>query len=77
MSKTLRLLEAYERYAYSGGFGNDWLSDVGEGFKFFIEFCDKNEIKPTVPRFMRWIESRIADKNHAATAKEMAKEEQP
>ena len=74
MNKTLAILEAYEQYAYSGGFGLDWLADVGEGFKFFVAFCDASGIKPTIPRFMRWIETRIADKKHAETAKEMAKE---
>ena len=68
------LLEAYERYAYSGGFGEDWLVDIGEGFKFFIQYCEDGGITPTIPRFMRWIENRIADKQHAETAKEMAKE---
>lgn len=77
MSKTLRLLEAYEQYAYDGGFGEDWLVDVGEGFKFFIRFCDASGIKPTIPRFMRWIKTRIADKEHAEFAEKSAKEEQP
>ena len=68
------LLEAYENYAYRGGFGEDWLVDIGEGFKFFIQFCEESGIEPTIPRFMRWIENRIADKEHATAAKETAKE---
>ena len=73
MSRTLRLLESYEQYAYSGGFGEDWLVDVGEGFKFFVQFCDNAGITPTIPRFMRWIETRIADKEHAEFAKKQSR----
>ena len=34
-------LERYEQVAYEGGYGADWLADVGEGVKFYAMMCER------------------------------------
>lgn len=54
--RLLEKLERYEQDAYNGGYGEDWLIDVGEGFKFYIRDCtDKNE-KATIKGFEKYID---------------------
>ena len=57
MSKRLlEKLEKYEQAAYDGGYGEDWLVDIGEGFKFYVRDCvDKNE-KVTIKGFEKHID---------------------
>ena len=59
----LNKLEKYEQTAYSGGFGEDWLIDVGEGFKFYIQECvDKNK-RATIKGFAEKLE-KMHNKTH-------------
>lgn len=37
--RLLDKLKIYEHRAYSGGFGADWLEEIGEGFRHYIEKC--------------------------------------
>jgi hypothetical protein len=62
MSKRLLdKLEKYEQEAYDCAFGNDWLENVGEGFKFYIKYCVNNNVKPSIKGFERYIDD-LADK---------------
>ena len=55
--KLLDKLEKYEQEAYSGGYGSDWLEQIGEGFKFYIENCCGKNIRPTIKGFERYIDN--------------------
>lgn len=55
-------LEKYEQDAYDGGFGSDWLSDVGEGFKFFLEKCVKEGRHATIKGFENYIDNLAKEK---------------
>ncbi|GED55772.1 hypothetical protein EDM54_24180 [Brevibacillus borstelensis] len=57
MSKQLlEKLERYEQDAYSGGYGADWLAEVGEGFKDYIGWCVENKKRPSIKGFEEWID---------------------
>lgn len=58
--KLLRKLESYEQKAYDGGFGSDWLSEIGEGFKFYVEDCVDNKKRLSISGFVEWIENRAS-----------------
>ncbi|MDG5787795.1 hypothetical protein QA612_09810 [Evansella sp. AB-P1] len=49
-------LEGYEQKAYEGGYGSDWLSDIGENMKFYMIDCDKNNVNPTIEGLILWID---------------------
>lgn len=58
MSKALlEKLERYEEEAYDGGFGQDWMESIGEGFKFYLADCQKNKKRATIAGFERYIDS--------------------
>lgn len=46
-------LEAWEQEAYSGGYGEDWLIDVGEGVKFYANLCEGSKKRPTFAGLMK------------------------
>jgi hypothetical protein len=57
MSKRLlEKLERYEQNAYNGHFGEDWLIDVGEGFKFYIEICITQNKRATIKGFESYLD---------------------
>lgn len=49
------LLEGYEQKAYAEGFGQDWLTDVGENFKIYMIDCQNNGVQPSFEGLMKWI----------------------
>jgi hypothetical protein len=66
MSKRLlEKLERYEQEAYDGHFGEDWLCDVGEGFKFYIKDCVIQNKRATIKGFENYL-----DKIHDGTLKD-------
>lgn len=57
MSKQLlSKLEKYEQGAYDGGIGLDWLADVGEGFKFYVQRCVYEGKKASIRGFEEYID---------------------
>lgn len=46
--RLLRKLEKYEQEAYDGAFGDEWLSDLGEGIKFYVENCVEQNKKMSI-----------------------------
>lgn len=57
MSKQLlNKLERYEQDAYEGHFGSDWLEQVGEGFKFYIQECVNSGSRATIAGFERYLD---------------------
>lgn len=64
MSKALLdKLERYEADAYDGGFGQDWLEDVGEGFKFYIKDCVYTGRRATIAGFERYLDNLHKEAN--------------
>lgn len=55
--KLLDKLEKYEQQAYNGGYGQDWLEQIGEGFKFYIRDCVNENKKPTIKGFEKYIDN--------------------
>ncbi|CAM3805108.1 hypothetical protein ABER99_21445 [Paenibacillus glucanolyticus] len=60
--KLLEKLEAYEQSAYDGGFGQDWLSDIGEGFKFYVQECIQQGKSVTIAGFVKYIDNMALKK---------------
>lgn len=52
-------LEKLENLAYSGGYGADWLEEVGENVKFYALLCESKGIRPTFSGLIRHLESLI------------------
>jgi hypothetical protein len=62
MSKRLlEKLEKYEQDAYDGEFGDAWLADVGEGFKFYIQDCVTKGKRPTIKGFEKYLDKKHAE----------------
>lgn len=61
--KLLEKLEKYEQLAYDGGFGADWLEDVGEGFKFYIRDCVGSGVKATISGFAKYLDEKAKEVN--------------
>jgi len=55
--RLLDKLEKYEQEAYEGGYGSDWLTDIGEGFKFYVEQCVQNNESVTIKGFEKYIDN--------------------
>jgi hypothetical protein len=49
-------LEEYENKAYEGGYGIDWLSDIGSELKLYMIDCDKNKARPTMEGLLQRID---------------------
>lgn len=58
----LEKLEAYEQSAYDEGFGMDWTSDIGEGFKFYVKDCIAQGKTITIAGFVRRINEMAVEK---------------
>lgn len=41
------LLETWEQEAYQGGYGSDWLEEIGENVRFYTMECEHDGKKPT------------------------------
>jgi len=54
--KLLEKLERYEQQAYDGGFGSDWLEEIGEGFRFYVADCIDNKRRMSISGFAAWID---------------------
>ncbi len=55
--RLLQKLERYEQEAYNGEFGSDWLEDIGEGFKFYVEECAAENKPVTIKGFEKHIDA--------------------
>lgn len=51
-------LERYEQVAYEGGYGADWLADVGEGVKFYAMMCEERGKRPTFAGLMKYLDKK-------------------
>lgn len=60
--KILDKLEEYEQLAYDGGYGDEWLESVGEGFKFYIKDCITENVRPSINGFVKYLNG-IASKD--------------
>ena len=61
--KLLQKLEIYERMAYSGAYGDEWLEAVGEGFKFYVRDCVENNKRVTIKGFERYLDKEARRDN--------------
>lgn len=61
--KLLEKLEAYEQIAYDGGFGEDWLVEIGEGFKFYVRDCIEQGKSVTMVGFIKKIDEMAKEKD--------------
>ena len=52
-------LEAWENEAYKGGYGADWLENVGEGVKKYARYCGENHETPSFLGLMMYIETEV------------------
>lgn len=53
MKKYSEMLESWEQEAYNGGYGADWLGEVGEAIKFYAYNCEKKGKRPTFKGLMK------------------------
>ncbi len=49
-------LEHWEQEAYKGGWGADWLEEIGECVKFYAIICEIRGEKPTFEGLMKYLE---------------------
>lgn len=56
VNKIIDKLNQYENKAYEGGCGNEYLSELGEGFKLYLGECRGNNKEPTIEGFVKWID---------------------
>lgn len=59
----LEKLETYEQIAYNGGYGDEWIESIGEGFKFYIQNCVNDNIRPTIKGFENYLDDQIRKSN--------------
>ncbi len=57
IAKVVDTLNKYQQVAYDGGCGTDYLSELGEGIRYYFMECDNNNIEPTIENFLEWIDS--------------------
>lgn len=50
-------LEHWEQEAYKGGWGADWLEEIGENVKFYALKCEISGEQPTFTGLMKHLES--------------------
>ena len=70
MSGYAERLEQLERLAYQGGFGADWLEDVGENVKFYAIACEQRGVRPTFKGLVDHIEALWRKADLEAKARE-------
>ena len=54
--KTLERLERYEKHAYDGGYGADWLESIGEELSRYFRHCCKTGERATMAGFVSRID---------------------
>lgn len=48
-------LEAWEQQAYDGGYGADWLEQVGESVRIYAMDCENRGMRPTFAGLIRYL----------------------
>mgnify|MGYP005783316411 FL=1 len=51
------LLESWEQEAYAGGYGADWLENVGESVRVYATECENEGKRPTFAGLIRHLKS--------------------
>lgn len=51
-------LEQYEQIANEGGYGEAWLTDVGEAVTFYAMKCEARGKRPTFAGLMKYLDKR-------------------
>lgn len=51
-------LERYEQIADAGGYRESWLTDVGDGVKFYAMKCEARGRRPTFAGLMKYLDKR-------------------
>lgn len=51
-------LERYEQVASEGGYKTAWLTDVGDGVKFYAMKCEERGKRPTFAGLMKYLDRR-------------------
>lgn len=51
------LLESWEQKAYAGGYGADWLENVGESVRVYATECENEGKRPTFAGLIRHLKS--------------------
>lgn len=51
------LLDAWEQEAYAGGFGSDWLEEVGESVRFYATNCENAGKRPTFAGLIQYLKA--------------------
>lgn len=51
-------LEQYEQIANEGGYGEAWLTDVGEAVTFYAMQCETRGKRPTFAGLMKYLDKR-------------------
>lgn len=49
------LLEAWEQEAYTGGYGADWLEEVGESIRVYAMDCENRGKRPTFSGLIQYL----------------------
>lgn len=49
------MLDKWEKEAYEGEYGTDWLEEVGEGVKFYSMLCEAQGKRPTFAGLMNYL----------------------
>lgn len=62
-------LEAWEQQAYDGGYGADWLEQVGESVHIYAMDCENSGKRPTFAGLMRYLS--ILQRGQSQKAKEL------
>lgn len=53
--RSSELLEAWEQEAYDGGYGADWLEQVGESVRIYAMDCENDGKRPTFAGLLRYL----------------------
>lgn len=51
------LLESWEQEAYAGGYGADWLENIGENVRVYATECENEGKRPTFAGLIRHLKS--------------------
>ncbi len=51
------LLESWEQEAYAGGYGADWLENIGESVRVYATECENEGKRPTFAGLIRHLKS--------------------
>ena len=57
MNEYVKRLERLEQSAYQGGWGADWLEEVGENVKFYAIACEQRGELPTFRGLVNHLEA--------------------